>query len=119
MAINLDLAVDSAQIQKVTCVVDFTKVACAVKRPSVAGRAKCVGGSCGIVPVPQSYLSAAETKLPFFVQFRGKCDERIQPFHRPTDRDDSFTLGVGWLSPLPFITHAKNRGLGWAVKVFD
>src|SRR5215471_10566446 len=116
MAINLDLAVDSAQIQKVAGVIDFTKVACAVKRSSLDRRAKCLGGSCGIVPVPQSYLSAAETKLPFFVQFRGQCHERIQPFHRSTDRDDSFSLGVGRLSPLPFITHAKNRGLGWAVQ---
>src|SRR5215469_17047038 len=81
VAINLYLAVYSAQVQKITCMVDFTQVACPVKCSAVIRRSKCFGVFQWVLPVTNSHLAAAEAKFSVFIRPCVICLESIHPVH--------------------------------------
>src|SRR5215831_12989111 len=81
VAINLYLVVYSPQVQKMTCVVHFTQVACPVKCSAVVRCSKCFGGFQWVLPVTSSHLVTAEAKLSFFIRLCVICPESIHPLH--------------------------------------
>src|SRR5215467_10841014 len=119
VAINLYLVVYSAQVQKITGMVDFTQVACPVKCSAVVRHSKCFSGFQWVLPVTNSHLAAAEAKLSFFFRLCFTCLESIHPLHGFADGNNSFTLWMRRLSALPFITHTNNCGFGRAIQVLD